>query len=354
MRTRGQLASVGPAGKRECALSLLSLIVVGCASPGPAASPSQAPLTMVRMVTQQSGLPDLAEDVGLVAGIFKRHGIELVLTTIQTGGQSGPNAIAAGDADITLGAVATVVKAQSTGQDLRLFCNDVANNFEVIVVPAASHIPSVGPGVVWQDVVRMLKGVRFGVGNRGSSLETDFRAVASVAGVDPSGITFVPVGQGSAALAAMTNGTVDAMITTPFLEQQATADGRGRVVVGFGTNGPEELRNSFQAGVLAQGDFLAARPQVARSLCDAWGESIAYIQSGEHNNVVKRELEKEFGLTSPVADQVLASHGVLGLIGNLFSKSALTKTLTFLEKVGTIPIGTSINSLIWSSSPVGA
>jgi len=137
-------------------------------------------------------------------GYFKEAGLNVEIIDV-TGGGKALEALIGGSAEITAGAFDHIIQMQALKQ-------------EIVGVVLFGRHPTFALAVrsdkapAYHDP-KDLKGMRVGVTSMGSQTQFMVDYIATQAGLSPSEISFVNVGGGTGAVAAIRNGAVDAVVT---------------------------------------------------------------------------------------------------------------------------------------------
>ncbi len=135
-------------------------------------------------------------------GYFKDEGLNVKISDFK-GGSAALRAVVGGSADVVSGAYEHTINMQARGQ-----------KFEAFVLQGRA--PQISIGVSTAKVPNYkspkdLKGLKIGVSAPGSSTNMFADYVLEKGGLGPKDVSFVGVGTGSAAIAAIQNGQVDAI-----------------------------------------------------------------------------------------------------------------------------------------------
>lgn len=299
------------------------------ASPEPASEP-----TTVRYAWQRGQDADVPLLLGEDLGLYEEQGV--VFEKIPLGG--GPatlSAVASDSADVMYTSLPVVANAYLEGVELNYFCGQKPRTPLHVFAMDGQDIPSHEEAGSWEEVVLALEGTRYGVPARGSNLELEMSALMTLAGGDPNSITFVPIGTGPEAIAAVSQGQVDALTAYPYLLQQITADGLGESKLELAADGPEELQEAFYAGWLAKPEWLEENPDVARGLCEAAASTYEAVVDPANEEAIRVILDEHFGLEEAVRDEVMSS-GVLETFGTELSAEAVQAGLDFMMGAGAL------------------
>ena len=209
-------------------------------------------------------------DVGAQVGIFKKHGLDLEISSF--GGDARiQQAMAADGIDVALGsgpALAFIVKGS----------------------PIKGIAAMAGPPLLFALMVRTddavktvadLKGKKIGVSTVGSVTSWIVSEVSRQNGWGFDGITQVPIGDDATRIAALRTKSIDAAIVNLAVALNFVQRGEGRVLLRF-----NDLLKDFHVHViLATDKIIAARPEALRSFLQGWFETIAFMRANKSATV---------------------------------------------------------------------
>jgi NitT/TauT family transport system substrate-binding protein len=241
-----------------------AITAVALALTAPAAVPAAgATLTVGKASPTSDAI--IPVNVGDALGIFKKHGLELVITDFG-GGSKMVQAMAAGAIDIGDGAgteMAFVMKGAPM----------------IAVCESTTTAPFLGVGVPWDSPIKSLtdlKGKIIGVSSPGSFSDWSGHELARKQGWGENGVKTVSIGGGPApALAALRTHLVDAVIgnTAQFLAFEAAKDGRLLAPV-------SSYEGNVASGALfASTELIAKNPDAIRAFIAGWIETVDYMRT---------------------------------------------------------------------------
>lgn len=134
------------------------------------------------------------------AGLFAEEGLEASINYAANAGMS-VQLVAAGNGDIAISTFEPVIQGREKGIGTKLFAQLNRSLLYYVAVPAGSPVQSAAD----------LAGKKIGVSNLGSSAQPVAKSLLDIAGVKHSDATFLPVGVGSQAQAALNSGQVEAL-----------------------------------------------------------------------------------------------------------------------------------------------
>jgi NitT/TauT family transport system substrate-binding protein len=210
-------------------------------------------------------------DVGLEAGIFAKHGIDLRVFSFHGAGKFHQG-FAAGSIDM----------GAASGPDMVF----VAKGSPVKAVANMAGPPSlIGIGVAYDSPIKSvadLKGKKIGVTTKGSLTWWLPRQVAKLQGWGPDGVETVSLSSTPGMIAALRTGQVDAISTGIDSVFVLESKKQGRLLFSFG----DVIKDFMMHVIYASNDFIAKRPDDVRKVLAAWFETIRYMQ-GHKDEVVK-------------------------------------------------------------------
>lgn len=208
--------------------------------------------------------PLLPVNVGVQAGIFAKHGLEVKIADF-TGGSKLMQAMTAGSVDIGF----------SAGPEMA----HVAKGAPVLAVcDAMAPIPFIGIAVPWDSPVHtmaQLKGKKIGISSAGSLTNWLALELARTQGWGPDGITPVAIGNGATAnIAAFRDHLIDANIavTSNIFNMEEKKEGRLLIPV-------SKYESNLAAGTIyATNKVMASDPDAIRTFIVAWLDTIDYMR----------------------------------------------------------------------------
>jgi NitT/TauT family transport system substrate-binding protein len=202
-------------------------------------------------------------DIGARSGIFKKHGLDLEISSF--GGDARlQQAMAADGVDVALGSgpgLAFIVKGS----------------------PAKGIAAMAGPPLLFALVVRAdgsvatvddLKGRKVGVSTVGSVTSWIISEVSRQQGWGYDGMSQVPIGDDANRIAALKTKSIDAAIVNLAQALNFVQRGEGKVLLRFG-----ELVKDFHIHVIFATDkAIAQKPAALRAFLKGWLETIAFMR----------------------------------------------------------------------------
>lgn len=214
-------------------------------------------------------------------GYFKEAGLDVTIVDF-AGGSRALQAVVGGSADIVSGAFEHTLNMQLKGQPMRAF---------VLQGAAPQIVLGVNPKTMpnYKSVVD-LKGKKIGVTAPGSSTNVLANFVLAKAGLKPSDVSFVGVGAGSGAVAAMRAGQIDAMSNLDPVITLLQRSGDFKVITDTRvmTEAEKVFGGPMPAGCLyCPQTFLDKHPNTAQALTNAMVRANKWIQQAGSGDIIK-------------------------------------------------------------------
>jgi NitT/TauT family transport system substrate-binding protein len=205
----------------------------------------------------------MAADVGVAAGIFRKYGIDLEITTF--GGDARMvQAMTADAIDIALGGGPTIAFEVKGAPMLAIAA--IADAPRTIMLVVAKD----GPVKSEDD----LKGRTVSVSTTGSLTYWLAQELSRSHGWGSDGIKVATLGSTTAQAAALRTHQIDGVVTESSTVLRLVEEGTGRILVRFGERIP-----AFHVHLMfARTSFLDANPDPARNFVKAWLESVQYMR----------------------------------------------------------------------------
>src|SRR5262252_7385075 len=220
--------------------------------------------TKVRLgKAQAQNFAFVAADVGLAAGIFKRHGIDLEIANF--GGDARlVQAMSAEAIDIAFGGGPTIAFEVKGAPMLAVAA--LADRPRTIMLVVAKD----GPVKAEDD----LKGRSVSVSTSGSLTYWLAQELSRSHGWGPDGLKIVPLGTTTAQAAALKTRQVAGVVTETSTVLRLVEEGAGRILVRFGERIPE-----FHVHVVfARKAVIETNPEALRNFVKAMLESVQYMR----------------------------------------------------------------------------
>src|SRR5580700_1867140 len=245
-----------------CAATLLGLALVG--------GTANAETTLRLGKAQPNQFAFVPADVGVEAGIFKKHGINLEISSF-SGDAKEMQAVAAGSIDVALGggpAFATIVK----GVPMKAVAAEAnAPNTILLVVLKDGPIKSVDD----------LKGKTISVSTVGSLTYWLTQQLSRAQGWGDDGIKITPLGAAEAQIAALKTHQIDGVTTDGVTVYKFMETGDGRILVRYG----DRIKDFHVHVIYASDALIAGNPAALKAFLAGWFETIAFMRNHRQETV---------------------------------------------------------------------
>jgi ABC-type nitrate/sulfonate/bicarbonate transport system substrate-binding protein len=286
--------------------------------------------TTVRVGQPQAGTFQFVPlQVGIAAGIFLKHGIDVEVTDFG-GGPKVQQALTADSIDIAIG----------SGPELAL---EVKGAPEIAVAAMADAPYSVLLAVLKDSPIKTaedLKGKTVSVSSKGSLTYWLAQELSRQLGWGTDGFTIAPLGATATQTAALKTHQIDGMIVEANAGYRLEEDGTGRVLVQFG-----DRIKTFHIYVLyARRGFAAANPEALRAFLAGWFDTIAYMH--DHRAETIDIVQRTSGVSPTIAtrdyDELI---GMFNRTGKFDPKALAVLARSFVE-MGTLPSEPDVQTLV--------
>jgi NitT/TauT family transport system substrate-binding protein len=223
-------------------------------------------------------------DVGVETGIFKKHGLDLDISSF-AGDAKMVQALTAGSLDIALGgspSFAAIVKGAPM-KAVAVFSG--APNIIMLVVLKDSPLKTVDD----------LKGKTISVSGTGSLTFWLTQQLSRRLGWGDDGIKITPLGASEAQIAALMTHQIEGTTTDSVTVDKFVESGNGRILVNFGEYFPDFVTSC----IYATNPLIESRPEVLKAFLAGWFETIAYMR--DHRQPIIELTTKQIGMSPGVA-----------------------------------------------------
>jgi ABC-type nitrate/sulfonate/bicarbonate transport system substrate-binding protein len=294
--------------------------------------------TTVRVGQPQAGTFQFVPlQVGIAAGIFLKHGIDVEVTDFG-GGPKVQQALTADSIDIAIG----------SGPELAL---EVKGAPEIAVAAMADAPYSVLLAVLKDSPIKTaedLKGKTVSVSSKGSLTYWLAQELSRQLGWGTDGFIIAPLGATATQTAALKTHQIDGMIVEANAGYRLEEDGTGRVLVQFG-----DRIKTFHIYILyARRGFAAANPEALRAFLAGWFDTIAYMH--DHRAETIDIVQRTSGVSPTIAtrdyDELI---GMFNRTGKFDPKALVVLARSFVE-MGTLPSEPDVQTLVTEQYLPGA
>jgi NitT/TauT family transport system substrate-binding protein len=212
-------------------------------------------------------------------GYFKEQGLEVTVNDFRGGAQS-LQALVGGSVDVVTGAYEHTIRMQAKGQDIRAVIE--LGRFPGIVVGlrkerAASYKSAAD-----------LKGMKIGVSAPGSSTNFFVMYLMAKAGLKPADASYIGVGIGPSAVAAIKKGEIDAISNLDPMMTKLEQDGDIKIIADSRTE--EGTRALFggsnpAAVMYVKQDFIDKNPNTVQALVNAFYKTLKWLEKATPDQV---------------------------------------------------------------------
>ncbi|MDR3369225.1 ABC transporter substrate-binding protein [Rhodoferax sp.] len=252
-------------------------------------------------------------------GYFKDEGLDVSIVDF-AGGSKALQAVVGGSADVVSGAFEHTINMQFKGQFMRAF---------VLQGAAPQIVLGINPKTMPNyKGVADLKGKKIGVSAPGSSTNVMANFVLAKVGLKPTDVSFIGVGTGSGAVAAMHSGQIDAMSNLDPVITLLQRAGDLKIISDTRTMSESEkvFGGPMPAGCLyAPQAFLDKNPATVQALTNAMVRADKWIQNAGATDIIKAVPEGYLlGDRAVYIDAFLAAKKALSPDGMFPEKGAQT------------------------------
>jgi NitT/TauT family transport system substrate-binding protein len=214
-------------------------------------------------------------------GYFKEQGLDLTINDFAGGAQS-LQSLVGGSVDVVAGAYEHTIRMQAKGQDIRAVIE--LGRFPGIVLAVkkdkATQVKSFAD----------LKGLKIGVTAPGSSTNFFVMYLMAKAGLKPTDASYIRVGAGPTAVAAVKRGEIDAIVNLDPVITKLEQDGDIVVMADSRTeDGNMKLfgGNNPAAVIYTKQDFIQKNPVTTQRVVNAMYKSLKWLEKASAEDVAK-------------------------------------------------------------------
>jgi NitT/TauT family transport system substrate-binding protein len=221
-------------------------------------------------------------------GYFKEQGLNVTISDF-AGGAKSLQSLIGGSSDVVTGAYEHTIRMQAKGQP-------------VVAVIEMGRFPGLVLGVrkAIADKVKTfgdLKGMKVGVTAPGSSTNFFVDALIAKDGVKPEDVSFIGVGAGMSAVAAIKKGEIDAICNIDPVITKLETDGDIKVIAETRTEeGNMKLfgGNNPAAVVYFKKDFIDKYPNTVQRVVNAFYKTMKWLEHASEDDIAKNVPEEYF------------------------------------------------------------
>jgi NitT/TauT family transport system substrate-binding protein len=241
----------------------------------------------INVATASLGLPYLPLIIAQQRKYFADEGLEVEIAAF-AGGSKALQSLMGGSSDVASGAYSNTLTMAAKGQKLKNFVVQVRYPALAIAVSRRVADRYKSPAD--------LRGMKIGVSAPGSSTHMIVNHLLSKGGLTSADVSIIGVGTSAAAVAAIMQGEIDAIINSDPVMTKLEADNAVTVIAETRTRkGTEDLFGGPypEAGLYATADFIAKNPNTIQALTNA---------------IVRAELWMQTATIEDIAANVPAEH----------------------------------------------
>lgn len=212
-------------------------------------------------------------------GYFKEEGLNVEIVDF-AGGSAALRAVVGGSADVVSGAYEHTINLQANKQYFKAFV-------------LQGRAPAISLGVSSKAKYQSpadLKGMKIGVSAPGSSTNMMVTYFLTKNGMKASDVSFIGVGTGNAALAAVRSGQIDALSNVDPVMTMLEQKGDVRIIADTRTlKGTEQVFGGpMPAGCLyAPEDFVTKNPNTVQALTNAMVKALKWLQQAGPSDIIR-------------------------------------------------------------------
>lgn len=230
----------------------------------------------------QAGIYYVALTLADVMGTFKAEGLNVEINDF-AGGAKSLQALVGGSVDVVTGAYEHTIRMQAKGQD-------IVSLIELGRYPGISLVVRKEKAAAYKSAAD-LKGWKIGVSAPGSSTNMIVWSLMAKSGLKPDDASFIGVGTGATAYAAMQKGDIDALSSVEPIATKLQADGVGVIVAETSTpeGSAKVLGGPMSAAVLyTRREFAEKNPNTAQALVNALYKTLKWMHTATPEDIVAK------------------------------------------------------------------
>lgn len=253
----------------------------------PPAAFAQAPeKAKLNIATASLGLPYLPLIIAQQRKYFADEGLEVEIAAF-AGGSKALQSLMGGSSDVASGAYSNTLTMAAKGQKLVYFVTSV--RYPALTIAVSKRLADK------YKTPADLKGMKIGVSAPGSSTHMIVAHLLAKGGLTSNEVSIIGVGTSAAAVAAIEQGEIDAIINSDPVMTKLEADGAIKVIAETRTRkGTEDLFGGPypEAGLYATADFIAKNPKTIQALTNAIVRAELWMQTASIEDIAKNVPEE--------------------------------------------------------------
>jgi len=214
-------------------------------------------------------------------GYFKDEGLDVEISDFP-GGAKALQALVGGSADVVSGAYEHTINMQAKGQNIQAFVLQ-GRAPKIVLAYSTKNMPN------YQSIAD-LKGKKIGVTAPGSSTSMMASYVLAKAGIKPSEVSFIGIGAGPGAVAAMRSGQLDAICNLDPVITMLQEKNDIKIISDTRTlkDTKSVYGGNMPAAVLyAQSSFIEKNPNTTQALTNAIVRALKWLNQAGPSDIVK-------------------------------------------------------------------
>jgi NitT/TauT family transport system substrate-binding protein len=287
----------------------VAIVLAGCGNNGAPSSQSTTPKgttaslgTVQIAVASLTALPTLPLQLAVNRGLFKKYGVDAHIDLTGSGSKA-LTAQLAGEVDVTASFYEQTIQVAAKGKALTSFV-------ELSTMPGyALVVTKKGLGHI--HTAADLVGSTVGVSAPGSAGSFFVDYLLAKAGKNTGAASFVGIGIGASAVAAVEQNTVDAAVLYDPDVSQVVAMGPSLRVIADGRD-PGQAQAIFGASqypsmsLFAGSSWIGQHPQIVQALTDAIAEADRYLHTASLADIVANLRSESVGTDKAAFEKILA------------------------------------------------
>ena len=214
-------------------------------------------------------------------GYFKDEGLDVEISDFP-GGAKALQALVGGSADVVSGAYEHTINMQAKGQNIQAFVLQ-GRAPQIVLAYSTKNMPN------YQSIAD-LKGKKIGVTAPGSSTSMMASYVLAKVGIKPSEVSFIGIGAGPGAVAAMRSGQLDAICNLDPVITMLQEKNDIKIISDTRTlkDTKSVYGGNMPAAVLyAQSSFIEKNPNTTQALTNAIVRALKWLNQAGPSDIVK-------------------------------------------------------------------
>jgi NitT/TauT family transport system substrate-binding protein len=285
----------------------------------------------INVATASLGLPYLPLIIAQQRKYFADEGLEVEIAAF-AGGSKALQSLMGGSSDVASGAYSNTLTMAAKGQKLKNFVVQV--RYPALTIAVAKRVAD------RYKSPADLKGMKIGVSAPGSSTHMVVNHFLAKGGLTSNDVAIIGVGTSGAAVAAIEQGEIDAIINSDPVMTKLETDNAVQLIADTRTKkGTEELFGGPypEAGLYATADFIAKNPNTIQALTNAIVRAELWMQKATIEdiaaNVPAEHMLGDKGLYLASYRKMRESHAPDGQITREGAQIVLNVLAAFLPEV---------------------